>query len=83
MERVHFHVLVGVKNLTKYFFATYCADMLHAATVFAISIITSCVFLQRSEILYWENKSDKRENSNNKIKLLFGLVKERAAVTLL
>ena len=28
-------------------------------TVFATSIITSCVFLQRSEILYWENKSDK------------------------
>ena len=31
----------------------------NAATVFAKSKITSCVFLQRSEILYWENKSDK------------------------
>ena len=24
----HFHVRVGVKNLTKYFFAIYCSEML-------------------------------------------------------
>ena len=54
-----------------------------ATTVFAISITTSCVFIQRREILYWENKWDKIENSNKKIKLLFGLVKERAAVVTL
>ena len=29
------------------------------ATVFALRQPISCVFLQRSEILYWENKSDK------------------------
>lgn len=31
----------------------------------------------------WGNKSDKIENSSNKIKLLLGLVKEHATVTLL
>ena len=33
-----------------------------AATVFAnaIRLLTLCVFLQRSEILYWENKLDKK-----------------------
>ena len=31
----------------------------NASTFFAIRLLTSCVFLQRSEILYWENKSDK------------------------
>ena len=31
----------------------------NAVTVFAIRLPTLCVFLQRSEILYWENKSDK------------------------
>ena len=31
----------------------------NVATVFALRQPTSCVFLQRSEILYWENKSDK------------------------
>ena len=29
------------------------------ATVFALRQPTSCVFIQRSEILYWENKSGK------------------------
>ena len=29
VERVHFHVRVGVKNLTKYFLAIYCGEMLH------------------------------------------------------
>ena len=28
VERVHFHVRVGVKNLTKHFFAIYCSEML-------------------------------------------------------
>ena len=28
VEHVHFHVRVGVKNLAKYFFAIYCAEML-------------------------------------------------------
>ena len=28
VERVHFHVRIGVQNLTKYFFAIYCAEML-------------------------------------------------------
>ena len=28
VERVHFHDRVGAKNLTKYFFAIYCAEML-------------------------------------------------------
>ena len=38
VERVHFHVRVGVKNLTKYFSLRY------AATVFAnaIWLLTSC-----------------------------------------
>ena len=50
----------------------------------AIRLLTSCVFLQRSEILYWENKSDKKfRELNYKIKLLFGFVKESATVTLL
>ena len=28
VERMHFHVRVGVKNLTKYFFAIHFAEML-------------------------------------------------------
>ena len=28
VERVHFHARVGVKNLTKYFLAIYCGEML-------------------------------------------------------
>ena len=57
VERVHFHVRVGVKNLTKYFFRHLL--WWNASIFFAIRLLTSCVFLQRSEILYWENKSDK------------------------
>ena len=58
MERVHFHVRVGVKNLKNIFRHLLCWD---AATLFAnaIKLLTSFVFLQQSEILYWENKLDK------------------------
>ena len=49
---------------------------------------TSFVFLQQSEILYWENNLDKEfwELSNNKIKIVIRvelLVKESDTVTLL
>ena len=55
MERVHFHVRVGVKNLKNIFRHLLCKDV---ATLFAnaIKLLTSFVFLQQSEILYWENK---------------------------
>ena len=42
VERVHFHVRVGVKNLTKYFSPSFV--LRYAATVFAnvIRLLTSC-----------------------------------------
>ena len=42
VERVHFHVRVGVKNLTKYFSPSFV--LRNAATVFsnAIWLLTSC-----------------------------------------
>ena len=85
MECVHFHVRVRVKNLTKYFFAIFCAEMLQQFSP-AIRLLTSFVFLQQSEILYWENKLDKGFRELNKIKIVIRvelLVKESDTVTLL
>ena len=67
VERVHFHVRVGVKNLKNIFSHLLGWD---AARVFAnaIKLLTSFVFLQQSEILYWENKLYKEFlNSNNNV----------------
>ena len=58
VERVHFHLRVGVKNLKNIFspsFVLKCSNSFcqryKATNVF--------VFLQQSGILYWENKLDK------------------------
>ena len=58
MERVHIHVRVSVKNLKNILspsFVLRCCNSFRqrykATNVF--------VFLQESEILYWENKLDK------------------------
>ena len=59
VELVHFHVRVSVKNLKKKFLRhILCWD---PTRVFANArrLLTSCVFPQQSEILYWENKLDK------------------------
>ena len=71
------------QKLDKIYFCHFlCWD---AATVFAnvIKLLTSFVFLQQSEVLYWENKLDKEFKEckqQNRVELL---AKESDTVTLL